>query len=250
MKTVFGPVSSWRFGRSVGVDPLCQNVCSFDCIYCQVGPTLNKTIQKGIFVSTDRIKEDLKRVIPGISADVVTISGYGEPTLAKNLDEIIEAVRELTDLPLAILTNSSTLSLGKMRKTLMDLDIVVAKLDAHDDSFFKEINRPVKGLHLGDIIKGIKKFKNYFKGKLELQAMFIEKNKDYANELAKIAMEIQPDKVYINTPLRHSFESPLSEDQIDEIEEYFEGLNTSSVYKSKKYELYKEKVLKRRSIHG
>jgi len=250
MKTVFGPVSSWRFGRSVGVDPLCQNVCSFDCIYCQVGPTLNKTIQKGIFVSTDRIKEDLKRFIPGISADVVTISGYGEPTLAKDLDEIIEAVRELTDLPLAILTNSSTLSLGKMRKTLTDIDIVVAKLDAHDDSLFKEINRPVKGLHLGDIIKGIKKFKNSFKGKLELQTMFIEKNKDYANELAKIAAEIQPDKVYINTPLRHSLKSPLSEDQIDEIEGYFGGLNTFSVYKSKKYELYKEKVLKRRSMHG
>jgi wyosine [tRNA(Phe)-imidazoG37] synthetase (radical SAM superfamily) len=249
MKTVFGPVSSWRFGRSVGVDPLCQNVCSFDCAYCQVGPTLNKTIQKGIFVNIDRIKEDLKRIIPGISADVVTISGYGEPTLAKNLDEIIEAVRELTDLPLAILTNSSTLSLGKMRRTLMDLDIVVAKLDAHDDSLFKEINRPVKGLHLGDIIKGIKKFKNSFKGKLELQTMFIERNKDYANELAKIVMEIRPDKVYINTPLRHSLESPLSEDQIDEIEGYFEGLNTFSVYKSKKYESYKE-ALERRSIHG
>ncbi|MGF7118634.1 radical SAM protein [Methanobacterium oryzae] len=247
MKSVFGPVSSWRFGRSLGVDPLCQNICSFDCVYCQIGPTLNKTIQKGTFIDIDRIREDLKRFLPEINSDVVTISGYGEPTLAKNLDEIIEAIRELTDLPLAILTNSSTLSLGKMRRTLMDLDVIVTKLDAHDDSLFKEINRPIRGLHVGDIIKGIKKFRNSFEGRLELQTMFIEKNKDYADELAKIAMEIQPDKVYINTPLRHSLETPLSEDQIYEIEGYFEGLDTFSVYKSKKYELYKEE-LKRRSI--
>jgi wyosine [tRNA(Phe)-imidazoG37] synthetase (radical SAM superfamily) len=133
---------------------------------------------------------------------------------------------------------------------LMDLDIVVTKLDAHDDSLLKEINHPVKGLHLGDIIKGIKKFRNSFKGRLELQTMFIEKNKDYANELAKITLEIQPDRVYINTPLRRSPETPLSEDQIEKIEGYFKGLDISSVYKSKKYGLYREEVLKRRSIQG
>jgi len=249
MKTVFGPVSSWRFGKSVGVDPLCQNVCSFDCVYCQVGPTLNKTIQKEIFISTDRIEEDLKRVLPGASADVVTISGYGEPTLAKNLDEIIEVIRGLTDLPVAIMTNSSTLPLGKMRRTLRDMDIVVAKLDAYNYSLFEEINRPVKGLHFGDILKWIKKFKSSFEGRLELQTMFIEKNKDYAGELAKIAAEIQPDKVYINTPLRHSPEGHLSKDQMYEIEKHFEGLNVSSVYNSKKYRSYKE-VLNGRSIQG
>lgn len=248
MKPVFGPVSSWRFGKSLGVDPLCQNICSFDCTYCQVGPTLNKTIQKETFVDIDRIKEDLKRISPGISADVVTISGYGEPTLAKNLDEIIETIKEITDLPIAILTNSSTLTFGKIRRTLMDLDIVVAKLDTHDDSIFKEINQPVKGLNLGNIIKGIKQFRNSFKGRLELQTMFIEKNKDYVDELARIALEIQPDTVYINTPLRRSLETPLSEDQIDKIEGYFKGLDLLSVYKSKKYKIYKE-AKKRRSIN-
>lgn len=249
MKTVFGPVSSWRFGRSVGVDPVCQNVCSFNCIYCQVGPTLNKTIQNDVFISIDRIEEDLKRVLPEVSADMVTISGYGEPTLAKNLDKIIEAIMEFTDLPVAILTNSSSLSLGKMRKTLMDVDTVVIKLDAYNDSLFEEINRPVNGLHFGDIIKWIKKFKSSFEGKLELQTMFIEKNKDHADELAKIAAEIQPDKVYINTPLRHSPAGHLSEEQMHEIEKHFDGLNVFSVYNSKKYRSYKE-VLKKRSIQG
>ncbi len=103
------------------------------------------------------------------------ISSYGEQSLAKNLDEIIEDIRELIDLPLVILTNSSTPSLGKMRRTLMGLDIVVTKLDVHDDSLFKEINRPIRGLHAKDIIKGIKKFRNSFEGRLELQTMFIEK---------------------------------------------------------------------------
>lgn len=249
MKTVFGPVSSWRFGRSIGVDPLCQNTCSFDCVYCQVGPTLNKTIQTDEFVDIARIKEDLKRVLPEKSADIVTISGYGEPTLAKNLGEIIESIKEVTDLPVAILTNSSTLSLGKMRKTLKNIDTVVAKLDAPDDSILKEINRPVKGLHFGNVLKGIKQFKKCFEGRLELQTMFIEKNKCHAGRLAEIAAEIQPDKVYINTPLRHSPEGHLSEDQVYKIEEYFEGLEVSSVYRSKKYRSYRE-ILKRRSVNG
>ncbi len=247
MKTVFGPVSSWRFGRSVGVDPLCRNVCSFDCVYCQVGPTLTKTIENDVFIDMDRIREDLRRILPDVSADIVTISGYGEPTLAKNLAEIIGAVKEFTDLPVAILTNSSTLSLGKMRRTLKDVDVVVTKLDASNDSLFEEINRPVKGLHFGDILKWIKKFKKSFDGRLELQSMFIEKNMSHAGELARIAVEIQPDQVYINTPLRHSPESHLSEDQVCEIEKHFEGLNVSSVYNSKKYRSYKE-VLNERSM--
>lgn len=247
MKPVFGPVSSWRFGKSLGVDPLCQNICSYNCLYCQVGPTLNKTIQKETFIDIDRIEEDLKRVTPGISADVVTISGYGEPTLAKNLDKIIRAIKELTDLPIAILTNSSTITYVKMRKILMDLDIVVMKLDASDNALFKEINRPVKGIYQRNTIKGIKKFRDSFSGRLELQTMFIEKNKNYADELAKTALEIQPDKVYINTPLRHSPEIPLSEDQMKEIEGHFKGLDIFSVYDSKKYKIYRE-AKKRRLI--
>ncbi|MEN4017960.1 MAG: NifB/NifX family molybdenum-iron cluster-binding protein [Methanobacterium sp.] len=154
-----------------------------------------------------------------------------------------KAVSMLRDREIEVFSGAS----GKVKN--MDIDIVVTKLDAHDDSIFKEISCPVKGLHLGDIIKGIKKFRNSFKGRFELQTMFTGKNKDYTDELARIAVEIQPDRLYINTLLRRSPETPLSEDQMDEIEGYFEGLDTFSVYKSKKYELYKEEVLKRRLIH-
>ncbi|HEX54610.1 MAG TPA: radical SAM protein, partial [Candidatus Altiarchaeales archaeon] len=109
MNSVYGPVPSWRLGRSLGVDPICgKKVCNFDCIYCQLGRTSRKA-ERRKFVEADKVREDIERIIDKVSADVITLSGTGEPTLAENLNEIIDVIREMTDLPIAILTNSSLL---------------------------------------------------------------------------------------------------------------------------------------------
>lgn len=229
MRTVYGPVPSWRLGRSLGVDPICQNACSFDCIYCQIGPTIKKTYKRDVFVDTKRIKRDLKEIMP-IDADIVTFSSCGEPTLAKNLDEILEVVRDIVDLPVAILTNSSTLPISKVRRILRNFDKVIAKVDAPNDKIFNEINRPIKGIHLGNIISGIKKFRKIYDGELEIQTMFVEKNKQYSKELAELIKSLDPDLVYINTPLRPSLVEPLSEKEIKRITKDFEDLKFRSVY--------------------
>ena len=236
MKIVYGPIASWRLGRSLGVDLICQDkkICSFDCIYCQLEKTEKITAQKGTFVSMDQLKKELKNALKKTEADVITFSGMGEPTLANNMHEAIQIIRELSDLPIAILTNSSLLFDINVQNNLRKLDIIVAKLDAPNQKLFQKINRPAEGITFERTINGIKSMRKEFNGKFALQIMFMRENKDYADKFAELVKEIQPDEVQINTPLRLCNVKPLSKNELNEIEKTFTGLNTISVYKSQK----------------
>ncbi|MBW2980510.1 radical SAM protein [Candidatus Woesearchaeota archaeon] len=236
MKAVYGPVPSWRLGRSLGIDGVCRprKTCSFDCSYCQLGKTLNKTAKRIALVSQKKVKRELKQEIKKAKADVVTISGTGEPILNKNLGKIIDSIRQVTDLPIAILTNSSLLYKKDVQKDLKKLDIVIAKLDAPNEKLFQEINKPAKGIAFRKVLEGLKEFRKGFKGKFALQMMFIDKNKDYASKLAKLARKIKPGEVQINTPLRPCAEKSLSRKEMGKIKSKFKGLNVVSVYESKR----------------
>ncbi|MHC1567031.1 MAG: radical SAM protein [Candidatus Syntropharchaeia archaeon] len=239
MKTIYGPVPSWRLGRSLGVDVITRKkICSFDCIYCQLGKKDEKTVKRRKFVEIEKVKRDLLEVIDSVSVDVITFSGMGEPTLASNLGEMIEVVREITDLPLAILTNSSLLYLKEVRRALNEIDKVIAKLDVPDEELLQRVNRPHQSISFEKILKGIKEFRKGYKGKLELQMMFIDENKGCTKRLARLASEITPERVEINTPLRPSPVNPLGKEEIKEIKEIFEenGLDTISVYESERIE--------------
>ena len=100
--SIYGPIRSWRLGWSLGVDVLCvDSICSFECVYCQLGKINRVTTGRDIFVSTEKILSDLKNS-DWQNADVITFSGSGEPTLAKNLGEIIEKIKELTGKPIVV----------------------------------------------------------------------------------------------------------------------------------------------------
>jgi len=236
VEIVYGPVSSWRLGRSLGVDPVCRvgKVCSFDCLYCSLGPTAEKTIERKIFIPTEKAAQSLQKAMKKVEADVVTFSGTGEPTLAQNLGELIEIARDISGLPIAVLTNSSLKTKGDVRKDLAKADIVKGKLDVPNEKLLKEINRPHKGLLFRDIVKGLKKFRGEFKGKFALEVMFIPENKDFSEEIAKIVRTIRPDEVHINTPLRPSPVRPLTQEELKEVEKSFEGMNFRSVYEAEK----------------
>ncbi|MFW6121165.1 MAG: radical SAM protein [Petrotogales bacterium] len=236
MKIIYGPVASWRLGKSLGIDLICseKKICSFDCIYCQLEKTDKITRQRKSFISLDKLKEDLQHALNQTTPDVITFSGTGEPTLAKNMNQAIQIIRELTDLPLAILTNSSLMYDKTVQNNLNKLDVIVSKLDAPNQELFQKINRPANGITFENTFAGIKMLRKKFKGKFALQIMFIKENKNYVHELAKLAKDIKPDEVQINTPLRPSKVKPLPKEELDEIEKCFVGLNTLSVYKSPK----------------
>ena len=237
MKTVYGPVPSWRFGRPLGIDPVCrfkEKVCSFDCIYCQLGRTKHKIIRRRKFIEASRIEKDLKEALKKAKADIITISGSSEPTLASNLGEIIRKIRKTSDLPIAILTNASLFYMKEVRKELSGLDVVAAKLDAPNAEIFKKMNRPYKSIRFKGLVNGIMKFRKEYTGKLALQMMFTKENASYAKEMAKIAEKIKPDEVQLNTPLRPSPVKPLSPSEMKKIKKEFRGFSVVSVYDAKK----------------
>jgi len=250
MKTVYGPVPSWRLGKSLGVDLICsEKTCSFDCAYCQLGTTIHKTTERRNFIDLDRVRKDVGEVLGKAEIDVITLSGTGEPTLAKNLGDAVEIIRELTDLPIAILTNSTLLHQEEVRNELKKLDHVVAKLDAPNQDVLELVNRPAEDINFNSILSGIKKFRDEFKGKFSLQLMFIEDNKNYADEMALLAREFSPDEVQLNTPLRHCPVKPLSPEEMNRIAKEFKDLNTITVYTSERPEIEgvdKAEVLRRR----
>lgn len=171
--------------------------------------------------------------------DVVTLSGTGEPTLARNLGDAVERLRKISGLPVAVLTNSSLMDRKDVRRDLLKADIVVGSLDASNEELFRKINRPHEEISFGETVEGMKKFVDKFKGIFSLEVMFIPQNKSHSEEIARISKEIKPDEVQINTPLRSSPVSPLTPEELAEVQKSFEGIKSLSVYDSKKPEVEK-----------
>jgi len=236
---IYGPVPSWRLGRSLGIDLLSTEgkTCSFDCIYCQLRKTVHSLTERKQFVSLDRLAAELERV-KDIAADYATFSGVGEPTLASNLGQAIELARSILRLPVAVLTNSSLMTRQDVRHDLSLADMVVAKVDAPNEELFRQINQPAVKHTLEEITQAIMLFRKEYEGKLALQMMFIEANKGYASQMARIAEQLSPDEVQLNTPLRPCAVLPLSPEDISSIRQAFSKLrNVMTVYEASRPEV-------------
>ncbi len=242
MEIIYGPVSSWRLGRSLGIDLICKEegkVCSFDCIYCSLGRTTEKTLERKLYVPTDLMEEDLRKTLKEVDADIITFSGTGEPTLALNLGEAIMAVRKITDLPVAVLTNSTLMVREDVRRELAKADVIKGKLDAPNGEVLEAVNRPHQGVGFEELVKGMKLFRKGYRGKFSIEVMFVPQNVRYAGRIAEVIKEIGPDEVQINTPTRPSPVGPLTPKQIEEIEENFKTMNFISVYRAERVRIEK-----------
>jgi wyosine [tRNA(Phe)-imidazoG37] synthetase (radical SAM superfamily) len=238
--TVYGPVSSWRLGRSLGIDMLCsdQKSCNFDCIYCQLGSEIPLKTERKEFVSINRLTDDLKNV-ENIAIDWVTFSGMGEPTLAVNLGTAIKTVKSILDLPVAVLTNGSFVSHEDVRRDLALADLVVAKLDAPDESLFKSINRPDEEIEFAKILQGWQQFRMEYKGKLAVSMMLTDLNKKQIYHLQYMARALLPDQVQINTPLRSCGIEPLPATEIQSLAKtwFWNFKDVINVYEGEKMEV-------------
>ena len=170
----------------MGIDPLSkgEKVCTFDCVYCQIGKAKILTDKRGTFVEVRDIIEELDS-LPPLEIDYITFSGTGEPTLAENLGQMVKALKKIRNERIAILTNSSLIHRKDVQKDLFHADFIVAKLDAPTQNIFELVNQPVRTVKIDTIIKAIKDFKSCYLGKLALQIMFMEQNKEYVKEMRK-----------------------------------------------------------------
>ncbi len=205
-QTVYGPVKSWRFGQSLGIDPIFHvSTCSFNCIYCQLGAIVNVGRDYKEYVATEQVLRDLDQVLNrGEKIDVITYSGSGEPTLASNLEAIIKDVKvKCPKIPQYILTNATEMGLPAVQSALRLLDKVIVKIDASNEEIFQKVNRPAAGITLHSVLENIVEFKKTYTGQLEVQTMFMPLNSQAGMEaLAEILKQIGPTVVQLNTPKR------------------------------------------------
>lgn len=262
-KHIFGPVPSRRLGFSLGVDVIPFKTCTLDCIYCQVGRTTCKTIERKEYVNLAEVLDELKEVLKtGKQIDYITFSGSGEPTLNSQIGEMIVRVKGITNVPVAVLTNSTLFSDKKVRRDLLRADLVVPSLDAATQEVFERINRPCRGLQIEEIIQGLIQFSREYTGQIWLEIMLVKgvnDNQDELNAFKSAVEKINPDKIQLNTPVRPTCDEGVevvSEERLAEIKEFFgEKCDVISEFerKEQKEEVYniEEKVfelIKRRPV--
>jgi wyosine [tRNA(Phe)-imidazoG37] synthetase (radical SAM superfamily) len=221
---IYGPVPSRRLGFSLGIDIIPFKICSLNCIYCQLGHTTNKTIQRKEYFSLSEILSQIKKKISsGQRIDYITFSGSGEPTLNTALGKLIREIKKFTSIPVAVLTNGTLLSRKSVRDALMDADLIVPSLDAASQEIFVKVNRPHPSLKLKEIIEGLRKFRQEFKGSIWLEIMLVKGVNDSPSHIKKLKeaiAKIKPDKVQLNTVIRPPAERharPLNPKSLEEI---------------------------------
>jgi len=201
VKYVFGPVSSRRFGVSLGIDlSPDKKRCNFDCVYCELEPSKVVDVYD-LPPSVDDIVDEVKDAIKRYDFDVLTITSNGEPTLYPYLDELINKLR-LLDKKLLILSNASTIYEKKIQESLKQLDIVKLSLDSVIERHFKKIDRPSKKVSLDNIIKGIISFRKIFTNQLIIEVLVVKGINDTKEDfitLNEILKKINPDRVDIST---------------------------------------------------
>lgn len=205
-KIIYGPVPSRRLGISLGVDIIPFKICSYDCIYCQLGRTTDQTLERRSYVTISSLINQLKEVLElNEDIDYITFSGSGEPTLNQDIGEMIRKVKELTHISVAVLTNGSLLWDERVRKDLSNADLVVPSLDAVSEEVFHRVNRPVSDLSIEKVLRGLESFTQDFKGKIYLEVMLVKGINDSKEEITKINQFLRclrVDKVELNTVVR------------------------------------------------
>ncbi|MGC9054862.1 MAG: radical SAM protein, partial [Candidatus Hydrogenedens sp.] len=187
MNHVFGPVYSRRLSKSLGIDLVPFKTCTQDCVYCQLGPTTCKLLERASFCNVGEVISELRLKLETVSPNFITIAGSGEPTLCKELGTVISEIKKITPIPLAVLTNGSLLYQSDVRKDLIQADIVCPSLDAGDDYTFQKVNRPIPTIDFETFLNGLIQFRSEYSGKIWLEVLLVRGITDTQEEVIKIA---------------------------------------------------------------
>jgi wyosine [tRNA(Phe)-imidazoG37] synthetase (radical SAM superfamily) len=227
---VYGPVPSRRLGRSLGIDLVPFKTCTYDCIYCQLGRTTNKTAAREAFLPVERVLEEVKRKLAaGAEPEYITLAGSGEPTLHSGIGELIRGLKRLTDIPAAVLTNGSLLWVEEVREDLLAADVVIPSLDAGGERLFRYVNRPHRGIVFERMVDGLAGFTARFRGEVWLEVFLLAELTGIPSEAERIAAlvrRIAPARTQLGTvcrPPAEPFAHPVSAPRMRELARLFPG---------------------------
>jgi wyosine [tRNA(Phe)-imidazoG37] synthetase (radical SAM superfamily) len=213
MRYVYGPVPSRRLGRSLGIDPIPPKTCNWNCVYCQLGRTSSMTAVRREYYPSDAIVAQLRAALEDRAPseiDWLTFVGSGEPTLHIGLGRMIRRVKNLTDIPVAVITNGALLHRADVREELAAADAVLPSLDAGSQRLYRRINRPLAFPDLECILEGLAAFRGGYAGKLWVEVMLVKGLNDddeALHDLAAALRRFQPDEVHVSLPVRPPAES-------------------------------------------
>lgn len=177
---IFGPIHSRRLGISLGINllPSDGKFCSFDCIYCECGlngdhrahqplPTPDE-VENALIAKLQAMKAE------GVTPDVLTFAGNGEPTLHPQFPHIasrVAAVRNqyCPQAKLSILSNATQIHRSEIREALKHFDNNILKLDTVDADYIRRVDSPCGHY---DVEKQVE-WLCTFEGNLIIQTMFM-----------------------------------------------------------------------------
>ena len=227
MNFLFGPVNSRRLGRSLGIDLFREKICNLNCVYCEVGPTTVPVNRRGRYSPTREILAEITEFCADphrlAAVDVLTVTAKGEPTLHLDLGVILRHIKSLTDKPVAVLTNGTTLADDEVREALQLADIVVPSLDAVRAESFSRVDRPARGLTVEAIINGLRDFSRAYRGRLWLEILLVRDINDAdadIDALLPVLTTLRLDRIQLNTVVRPPADPgarPVAEARLAEI---------------------------------
>ena len=227
---LYGPVPSRRLGSSLGVDIIPPKICSYNCIYCQLGCTTIQTVRREEYIPSAEVLEEVeKKLKEKRKPSYISLAGSGEPTLNSGIGSIIKGIKELTDIPVTVLTNGSLLWMDEVKEDLMGADIVLPSLDAGDAPNFRYVNRPHRRISYTAMVRGIADFTRSFPGRVWLEVFLMGGITDTPAEVRKIAGKakmISPDLIQLNTvcrPPAEHFSMAVPYDSMLQLRSLFSG---------------------------
>ncbi|MBS4034748.1 MAG: radical SAM protein [Ignavibacterium sp.] len=234
MSILFGPIPSRRLGRSLGINNIPPKVCSYSCVYCQVGLTTHLSTERKEFYSPMLIYTNIKDRLYELNiknefVDYLSFVPDGEPTLDINLDQTIQLVQDF-GIKIAVFTNSSLIWKKEVQEALGSADYVSIKVDTTDELTWRKINRPSPKLNLNKLLDGVLEFRQNYSGKLVTETMLIEGFNDNEDDIIKIAhfiVKVEPEIAFLTIPTRPTPEknihSPVKE-KTESIYKIFESI--------------------------
>lgn len=218
MKYIYGPVNSRRLGLSLGLSLTPHKVCNFDCVYCQLGKTKDHITERKEYIDIEDILDELKSWLVNNPDEAkrlnfITFSGSGEPTLNIKIGVLIKQIKQITNIPVAVITNSSNLIDLQVRQEILNADLIVPSLDAVTQDIFVKIDRPALSINVEDVINGLINLRKEFKGKIWLEIMLVKGINDdlrYIKKIKEAVDRINPDKIQLNSPVRTTADENIS----------------------------------------
>lgn len=205
----YGPVPSRRLGKSLGINNIAAKVCTYSCVYCQVGRTTQILDERRSFYKPEDILRDVRNRVAKTKqaaerVDYVAFVPDGEPTLDVNLGKEIKLMKTL-EIPVGVITNSSLLWRDDVKEELGKADWVSVKIDALEEGLWRRVNRPHQALRLSLILDGLLAFSKTFAGRLVTETMLVSglnDSDDCMKEVAGFIQRLQPSQAYLSVPTR------------------------------------------------